>query len=105
MCGHIAAAHDDNIGFNTFISACPRPDPNALRTVRDSRLDIEILHVELLIRDDDVHVINTAKTMVCDREQTVRVRRKVNARDLGTFVCYDIEESWVLILPVQTRSG
>ena len=51
----------------------------------------------LFARDDEVHVVPTAKAVVCDRKQRVRIRRQIDADDLGFLVDDVIDESGILM--------
>ena len=51
----------------------------------------------LLARDDEVHVIAAAETVVGYAEEAVGVRREVDADDLGLFVDNMVDEPRVLV--------
>ena len=51
----------------------------------------------LFARDDEVHVVPTAKAVVCDRKQRVRIRRQIDAHDLRFLVRDMIDESRILM--------
>ena len=63
----IAATGHDHVGLGALVVARPRPDAGALRAVRDRRVDIQVLQVHLLVRNDDVDVVGAAQAMVGDR--------------------------------------
>src|SRR5690242_13732774 len=64
----------------------------------------------MLAGNDDVDVVAAAKAMVGDTEQRVRIRRKIDADDLGLLVHDMIDEAGVLmteavvILPPDVRT-
>ena len=53
--------------------------------------------MRLLVGDDDVDVIGAAKTMIGHAQQTIRIGRQVDARDLRAFVDDQIEEAGILM--------
>ena len=94
---HVAAARHDHVGFGTLVVAGPVPDADALRAVRDRRLHIQILQVDLLVRDDDVDVVDAAQAMVGDRQQAVGIGRQVDAHNARALVGHHVEKSGVLV--------
>ena len=66
--GTVAAARHDHVGFGALVVAGPIPDSEALRAVRDRRLHVQILQVDLLVRDDHVDVVDAAQAMVGNRQ-------------------------------------
>src|SRR5271157_3950575 len=64
--GDVAGRRENYVGFAALIVACPVPDPDALRTVLDCRFHIEVLEVELFIRDDNINVVLASEAMVRD---------------------------------------
>ena len=73
------------------------PDTRANRAVADGRLHIEPLPFGLLAGNDQVDVVAAAKAVVGDREQTVRIRRQINADDIGLLARDMIDEAGVLM--------
>ena len=90
---HIARARDDDVGFDVLVRAGPGPDPDALFAVPDRGLDVQILQMELFVRDDDVHIVDASQTVIGHAQQTVRVGREIDAGDDRALVRDDIEEA------------
>ena len=85
-------------GSVPLVVARPVPDAQALGTVGDRRLHVQVLHVlRLLVRDDDVDVVLAAEAVVADREQAVGVGRQVDAHHAGALVRHHVEEAGVLV--------
>src|SRR5262249_47080513 len=61
---HVAAARHDHIGFGPLVVAGPIPEAEAFRAVRDRRLHVQILQVDLFVRDDHVDVVEAAQAVV-----------------------------------------
>jgi hypothetical protein len=57
----------------------------------------EVLEVFLLVGNDNVHIVLTAKAVVHRREQTVGIRRKINANNFRALVGDDVKEAGVLV--------
>src|SRR5208337_484708 len=93
----VAGCCKDHIGFVTFIIAGPIPDTDTLCAMRNGSVNIQVLQVALLVRDNDVDVVLRAQTMIGYGEQTVGIRRKINARNGGAFVKYYIQEARILV--------
>jgi hypothetical protein len=91
-----AAGHHD-VGFAPFVVARPFPDTHAEFAVPDSLLDVEPLRGRLLARDDHVHMVVAAQTVIRDREQAVGVRRQVDANDVGLLVHDMVDEPRILV--------
>jgi len=51
----------------------------------------------MLSRDDDVDVVAAAQTMIHDRQQTVAVRRQIDADDFGLLIGDVIEKAGILV--------
>ena len=94
---HVAAARHDHVGFGTLVIAGPIPDSGALRAVRDRRLHIQILQVDLLVRDDDVNVVDTAQAVVGDGQQAVGIGWQIDSHNAGALVRHHVEKAWVLV--------
>jgi len=84
--GNIAGSSKNNIGFLAFIITGPIPDTDTLGAVRNGSFNIQVLQMLLLVRDDDVDVVFRAQAMICYGQQTVGIRRQIDARDRGAFV-------------------
>jgi hypothetical protein len=80
-------------------AGCPRPipDPDAGRGVPNGFVHREPLRRRLLAGDDHVHILTAAQTVVRHRQQGVRVRRQVDAHDVGLLVDDVIDEPRVLM--------
>jgi hypothetical protein len=63
------------------------PDTDTLSAVLNGSIHRQILEVLLLISNDYIDVVDRAKTVVHNRKQTVAIRGKVDADDLGALVC------------------
>src|SRR6185369_7620541 len=70
--GNIAGAGHHHVRFSTLIIARPGPDTKSNGTVLDGGIHIEPLQFRLLARDDHVHIMTAAQTMIGHREQTIR---------------------------------
>ncbi len=57
----------------------------------------EVVQRGLLAGDDDVHVVAAPQAMVHDGEERVRVRRQVDADDLGLLVHDVVDEAGILV--------
>ena len=55
------------------------------------------LRSRLLARDDDVHIITAAQTVIGDRQQRVGIRRQIDAHDIRFLVHHVIDEAGVLV--------
>ena len=75
----------------------------------DRGIHIQILKRGLLPGDNHVDVIAAAQAMIGDREQAVRIGRKIDAHDAGFLVDHDVDEARILmaeavvILPPDVR--
>jgi len=67
--------------------------------------------VQLLVGNDHVDVVFAPQAVVGDGQQTIDIRRKVDARDRGALIQHHVEESRILmskavvILPPNRRSN
>src|SRR3989442_3160021 len=68
-----------NIRFAALVSTCPLPNSNPARAVFDGVMDVEVLRRGLLACDNYVDVMPAAQAMICDRQQRIRVWRKIHA--------------------------
>ena len=53
--------------------------------------------MDLLVRDDDIDVVDAPQAMVGDRQQTVGVGRQVDAHNARALVGDHVEKAWVLV--------
>jgi hypothetical protein len=97
MGADISTRGHDQVGILTSIGRELRPDTNTLGAVLNSSVHREVLQMLLLIGNNNVDIVDRAKTVVHDREQTVSIRRKVDADNLGTLVGNDIKEARILV--------
>jgi len=63
---YVSAGCHYDIGFLALVIGCPVPDTETLGAVLNGLLHVEELEMVLLIGDDDIYVVGTAKTMVGD---------------------------------------
>src|SRR5260370_9223937 len=84
------------IRFSALIGTRPIPDADAASAMLDRGFHSEVLRRGLLASDDDVDVIAAAKAVIRDGQQTIGVRRKIDANDVRLFI-YDVaDEAGVL---------
>nr|POE99400.1 hypothetical protein CFP56_52792 [Quercus suber] len=72
------ASHYD-VWFLVGVRRSPIPDTNALGAMGDGVFHVEILQVDLLVSNNDVHVIRAPEAVIHCRKQTISIRRQVNA--------------------------
>lgn len=65
--------------------------------VRAGLVQGEPVEAGLLAGDDDIDVVAALQDVFGDGEQGVRVRREVDADDLGALVEYVVDEAGVLV--------
>src|SRR5215469_8783537 len=95
--GDIAGGSHDEIGLFALIVAGPLPNPNSLGAVRSRRIHIEVLKMQLLVRNDHVDVVLASEAVVRDRQKTVRIGRKINARNGGALIQNNVQETRILM--------
>ncbi len=95
--GHVAAARHHDVGRAHLLRAGPRPDPNAARAVLNGLVHRQPVERRLLAGHDDVHVVAAAQAVVCYRQETVGIRRQVDANVLCLLVEDHVEEARVLV--------
>jgi hypothetical protein len=109
----ITARGHDQVGILSSIGGELRPDTNTLGAMLDGSVHGEVLKMLLLIRNNNVDVVDGSETMVHDcgklvkirqrsrvrhtRKQTVAIRRKVDADNLGALVGDNVEETGILV--------
>src|SRR5271165_726286 len=94
---YIAGRRKDDIRLAALIVTCPLPDPNTLRAVLNRRIDIEVLKVDLLVRNDHVDVVLTPQAMISDRQQAIAIGRQIDSSDGSALVQDHVEESGILM--------
>src|SRR6516162_5174026 len=94
---HVAAASHHDVGLSASVVAGPFPNADAGGAVFDGLVHSQPHRGWLLARDDDVHVVAAAQTVVGNAEKAVGIRREVDADDLGLFVDNMINETRVLV--------
>src|SRR6516165_6222658 len=95
--GHVAAAGHHHVGLTASVTAGPFPDADAGGAVFDRLVHRQPNRGRLLPRNDQVHVVAAAETMVGYAEKAVGVRREIDADDLGLFVDNMVDEPRVLM--------
>src|SRR5215468_4389438 len=73
------------------------PDADAFRAVRDGFIHIQILQVQLFVRNNHVDVVLAAEAVIGHRQQAISVRGKINTRYRGAFVENYVQKPWVLM--------
>ena len=58
--GTIPTTRHDYIGFDALVVTGPVPDAGALGAVHDGRLHVQVLQVHLLVRRDDIDIIDSS---------------------------------------------
>jgi hypothetical protein len=66
-CRAVPTARHDHVRLAALVVARPVPDACSFGAVLDRRLDVEVLEMHLLVRDDDVDVVDAAQAMIGDR--------------------------------------
>src|ERR1035438_781035 len=95
--GDITRCSKDNIRFLTIIITGPIPDTDALCAVGNSGINIQVLQVALFVRDNDVDVIFRSQAMIGYGEQTVGIRREVDASYRRALIEHYIQKARVLV--------
>ena len=97
-------------GSHTLVVTRPVPDADALGAVLNRGIHIQVLKMELLVGNDHIDVVLASEAVVGNRQQAIRVGRKINASDLGALVQHNVEETGILVretvmvLPPDRRS-
>ena len=92
----------------SLLSPFPNADPR--RAMLDGLIHREPLRRRLLAGHDDVHVVAAPQAVVGHGQQRVRVRRQIDADDLGLLVDDMVDEARVLmakpvvVLPPNVRA-
>ena len=95
--GYIAATDHDHVGLGTLVVRGPLPDADACCAVLDGGVHCQPLRRRVLARDDEVHVMATAQTVVHHRKQTVGVRWKVGSHHIRFLVHDQVDEAGILM--------
>ena len=95
--GHVAGARHDDVRLAVLVTAGPFPDADPRRAVPDRLVHGQPLGRRMLAGHDDIDVVLAAQTVVGDGQQTVGIRRQVDADDLGLLVDDMIDEAGVLV--------
>src|SRR6516162_240629 len=93
----IAATRHDYIGLNALVVAGPVPNSRSLRAVLNRRFHIKVLKMHLLVRNDDIDVVDASQAVVRDGEQAVCVWWQVDPNDTRTFVRNYVKKTRVLM--------
>ncbi len=94
---HVAAAGHDDVGLGVLVVAGPLPDADALGAVLDGGVHRQPLRRRMLAGDHDVDVVTAAQAVVHHRQQAVRIRRQIDAHDLGLLVDHVVDEAGILV--------
>ena len=87
--GDIAAAGHDDVGCDVLVVTGPLPDADALGAMLHRGIHREPLRRRMFARNHDIDVVAAAQAVVDHREQTVGVRRQIDADDFG-FLVHDV---------------
>ena len=94
---NISGAGHDDIRLGPCIGRCPVPDSDAFGAVLDGLVHVEELQMRSLVGNDDVDVVRAAQAVICDTEQAVCIRRKIDARDVRALIGDDVDEAGILV--------
>ena len=72
---YVAARGHDHVGLFPLVVGCPIPDSDTFGTVLDGSIHVEVLKMLLLICHDNVDVVAASETVICDREESICIRR------------------------------
>ena len=86
-----AREHDVRFGVRRVLLAQSHTDAPRCACARASSI-VEPLELRLLVDDDEVHVVARPQAVIGDREQRVRVRRKIDARDRAALRQHHVDE-------------
>src|SRR5262249_8278118 len=95
--GDIAGGCHNQVGLAALIATCPVPNTDALRTVLDSGVHVQVLEVQLLVGNDHINVVLAPESVIRYRQQTFRVGRQVNACRGGALIQNNVEETRILV--------
>src|SRR5215469_12112620 len=95
--GDISGGSHHQVGLACLVVTGPVPDADAFRAVRDGFIHIQILQVQLFVRNDYVDVVLAAQAVIGYRQQAVGVRREINARYCSALVQNHVQKTGVLM--------
>ena len=95
--GHVPGAGHDHVGLPPAVAARPFPDADAAAAVLDGGVHAQPLRSRVLARHDDIHVVPAAQAVIDHRQQTIGVRRQIDADHVGFLVDDEIDETRVLV--------
>src|ERR1051325_8957335 len=93
---YIASAHD-NVRSSALVVTGPLPDADALGAVLYCGVHRQPLWRRVFARDHDVDVMSASQAVVHNRQEAVRVRRKINPPDFCLFVHTMVDETGILV--------
>ena len=93
----VAGAREHDVRRAAAVVRGPLPDAQATGAMHDRVVHGEVVQRRLLPRDDHVHVVPAAQAVVGDGQERVRVRREVDADDLGLLVHDVVDEAGILV--------
>src|SRR5208337_3505694 len=94
---YVARCSKHNIRLLTLIVTGPIPDSNAFGAVANSSINVQVLQMALFVRDNYVDVVFRAQAVIGYRQQTIRVRWKIDPGHSGALVEYYIQEARILV--------
>src|ERR1700730_698019 len=94
--GNIAGAGHDNVG-RAFVVAGPLPGAESRGAMADCGVHVQPVGRGLLSGADEIDIVAAAQAVIGDREQAIRVGRKINADHVGFFVSDVVDEAGVLV--------
>src|ERR1700734_2902913 len=97
QCRSVSATGHDHIRLFVLVAASPLPDTNALRTMYDSGIHGKPLRERMLTSYYDVYIVPASQAMVHHRQQTICIRRQINANNIGLLVDNMIQKTRVLV--------
>lgn len=93
----VAGAGHHQVGLRPLIVARPIPNAGAFGAMPDGSLHVEILQMRLLIGNDHIEVARAAQAVIRDAQQTIRVRRQVDAGDFRALIRHQVQEAGILV--------
>ncbi len=93
----VAGSRHDDVRLSPLIVAGPFPDADAGGAVLDGFVHVQPLRGGMLAGDHDVDVMAAAEAVVHDAQETVRVRRQIDAHHLRFLVHDQVDEAGILV--------